>query len=337
MNTLKIHDQDFSLKTARKCEKAIAYIAAHLEKLEKQKTDIETALQNSMLDFDNSEEQRAELERCGKELSHFQALQQKLEKRRETLESEEFKTRAAKEIERVKKQSAGLAALCLKEIPAASRKLALLAALLQRNETEIYAAADVAEEAGIEETGLQFPMSHILKTNKANSAWYDKLKLPLLDEAMGAVNYWPLPSIGNSLRDNPDLLAQAEQILAADDMDKATKTVFRDLEKLKTVIREPEEEPVKEEERQELAWYEQPRSEWRKLLWPNAISDLMDNIGDKVEFWLALPEEKKLNTFIHFLSPEEREAAVQKLPEEERRIYRDHLTAQTPDQDAIAA
>ena len=166
MDTLKIHDQNFSLKTAKQCGKAIEYVAEHLQKLDAQKTEIETGLKNSMLDFEDSEEQRSGLERIKKELAHFEDLKERLEKRGEELSSKEFKAYAKKEIARVKKQSSDLAVLCLKEIPAAARKLSLMAALLQKNEDEIYAAADLAEEAGFEDAGLQFTMSIILKTQR---------------------------------------------------------------------------------------------------------------------------------------------------------------------------
>lgn len=240
MDTLKIHDQNFSLKSARQCGKAMEYIAAHLKKLTAQKAEIETGLKNSMLDFEDSEEQREALDRAEKETAHFQELQERLQKRHDELESKEFKTRAAKEIARVKKQSADLGALCLKEIPVASRKLALIAALLQKSEDEIYAAADMAEQAGIEDTGLQFPLSQILNTNCANSNWINRLRIPLLDEAMEHYHYWPAPKSSSELCDNPDLFKQAENILKAGDLNKAATAEFQRLEKKPVVIRDLE-------------------------------------------------------------------------------------------------
>lgn len=166
----------------------------------------------------------------------------RLGERRESLKNKEFKTHALKEIARVKKQSADLAALCLKEIPAASRKLALLAVLLQKNEDEIYAAADIAENAGIDDTGLQFPMSQILNVNRANSAWLNKLCIPLLDEAMEHYHYWPLPKPGSVMHDNPDIFKQAEKILKAGDLNKTATSEFLGLEQKPVVIRNPEDE-----------------------------------------------------------------------------------------------
>jgi hypothetical protein len=335
MDSLKIHDQKFTLKSAGQCEKAIEYIAGHLETLAAQKTEIETALKNTMLDFEDSEEQRAALDRAAKESAHFQGLLERIETRRDELFQKEFKARASKEIERVKKQSADLAELCLKEIPTAGRKIALIAAILTQHQKEIEEMIALAKQAEVEITHNSFDPFRAIDENAASSdTWLNHLSIPLIDEQPNILKFWPLPDLARApetYQDNPDVMEEALSVLHAKDPAKAAEQMFKKIAGRAYDVRPVDHEPAIVQDHSKPLWFERPRQEWHSLLKPESVTERVRQLGNLITFWLELPEQRRYGAFIHLLSPEQRAQVIEKLPEEERQQYLDHLMAYASD------
>ena len=189
--------------------------------------------------------------------------------------------------------------------------------------------ADRAEQAGLDAPEMPDPLQRIAGEHAFASRWLRHLHLPVLDEMPDRVTFWPLPDTARyteCYQDNPKIGEDVEEILSAEDMLKALKALSAKIDKRKFTIREVEnvESHIIRDYSKPL-WFERPRGEWAKLLAPNPVTVCVRQLGDKVRFWLELPEPRKFGAFIHLLDPEERERAMEQTPEEERRKYLDHL------------
>lgn len=329
-DTITINDTEYDLGNSGACAAAAEDVTAHIEKLEKKKREIEDKLSLSFFDFKDAKKLRKAKAETEEELDHFRMLLEQLEdKSREVLE-QEMAAKTKDEIARLERQSAALSELCEKEIPAACRKLAVIAAALEKHQKESAHGRHMAESHDIAFPAMPDPVQRIAGKQAFASDWIKHLRLPYLDEQPDIVTFWPLPDVHqypDCHQDNPGILNEVDALLKADDLLKAAKTLFGKIEKHKIKIRKVENEEHIMQDYSKPHWYERPRTEWADLLGPNSISASLRQLGDPVKFWLDLPHQRRFGAFLHLLGPEERERALAQIPEEERAQYRDHLAA----------
>ena len=325
--TLTFNDTEFDLNDFRDCASAVEEVSGHIEKLESKKQEIDNKLSAPLSDFKSTKELRGARKDTVEELNHFRILLEQLETRHSEALAKETAEKTKDFIVRLEKRSEDLAALCLKEIPAASRKLTVIATALQEYQKDVESAVEMAESAGIEFPEMPGPLQRIAGERAFTSLWIKNLRLPLLGEDMDVLNFWPLPSVNltDSSQDNPKLISDIDELFHAEDMARAAKALFAKIEKRKFTAAESEEGPYLEQDFSKPHWYERPRSEWADHVKPNSLSAVMRQIGDPVQFWLDLPKPRKTGAFLHLLGPEERERAIEETPIDERQQYLDVL------------
>lgn len=325
---ITINDSEFNLADFRSCASAIEEVEEYIEKLEKQKQADESKISSSFFDFKNAKKLRASKKNVEEELDHFRALLEKLEDKYTDTLAKEMTSKTEYEIARLEKQSATLAELCRKEIPVLCRKLAIIAAALKEHQQQVRDGVDMAECHEVEFPNMADPLQRIAGERAFASKWLKNLHLPLLDEQPDVATFWPLPDMeryAENHQDNPKMKDDVDELLSAEDMLKAAKALFTKIEKRKTVIREAEQGPYSFQDYSEPLWFERPRGEWAELLAPNPVSVCVRQLGNKIQFWLELPQQRKPGAFIHLLDPEERAQAIEKIPEDERQQYLDLL------------
>ena len=244
--TITINETEFDLSNTKGCTDSVEAVTEHIEKLEKQKQDMEGNLSSSIFDFKSAKKLRRAKNDMEEELDHFQSLLQKLEKQSDERLAEEAVDKAEYEIARLEKQSAALTKLCLKEIPATSRKLAVIGAALKDHQQQVQDGADMAECHGVKFPNMLDPVQRIAGLQASATLWLKNLRLPLLDEQPDVARFWPpsnLEQYPDSHQDNPKIKDDVENLLSADDIFKAAKALFSKIEKRKTVIREAESGP----------------------------------------------------------------------------------------------
>lgn len=325
--TITINNTDFDLSDFRSCACAVDEVSGHIEKLESKKQEIENKLSASLSDFKSAKKLRNAEKDTAEEIDHFRTLLEQLEAKHDEALARETAQQTEDFIARLEKRSEDLAALCLKEIPTACRKLAVIAAALQEHQKDMENAVDMAESVDVEFPEMPGPLQRIAGERAFASIWIKNLRLPLLGEDMDVLNFWPLPGVNltDSSQDNSNILSDVDELFKAEDMAKTAKALFAKIEKRKFSAAGSEEGPYMEQDFSKPHWYERPRSEWADHVKPNSLSAVMRQIGDPVQFWLDLPKPRKTGAFLHLLGPEERERAIEQTPEEERQHYLDLL------------
>lgn len=188
--TIIINKTEFDLSNTKGCADAIDAVTEHIEKLEKRKLKIEDNLSSSIFDFKSSKKLRRAKNDTDEELGHFQSLLKTLEQKSDERLAEEAVEKVEHEIARLEKQSAALSDLCLKEIPATSRKLAVIAVALNTHRKEMEYGAEMAELAGVAFPDMPDPVQRIAGVRAFATLWLKNLRLPLLDEQPDVARFW---------------------------------------------------------------------------------------------------------------------------------------------------
>lgn len=328
MGKTEIYGAEFDLETAASCAQAQNLVNSRITELTRQKGELEKRLDSRFYDFEKSQQDYTALKLAADELTHCERLLKSLdEKHQEALEKESAEFAKAL-IGRLETQSAALAALCFKEVPTASRKLTVIAAALQKYEAEVERAVEVSKMAGIAFPHIDDPLQRIAGEQAFVITWLRNLRLPLLDEQPDIACFWPLTNMEqypDSHQDNPKIEDDVEELFSAEDMHKAAKVLFEKIEKRKTIIRQAESGPYLVHDYDKKLWFQRPRGEWAELLTPNPVSSCIRQLGDKIKFWLELPQQRKPDAFIHLLNDDERDRVLAKLPESERQKYWDYM------------
>jgi len=329
MSKFTLNKTEYDLSTSENCALAIEAVQVHIEKLNKKKTDVENKLSDSLLDFTGAKKLRRNKLDFEEEIRHFHDLLQNLKDKQGKLEKFETECAIDAEIERLENQSIEISNLCSLEIPRCSRKLALIAAALEHNRKDVERLVDRAAEAGMEAPDCApDPIQRIAGYDAHASKWLKELSLPMMDEQPDIVKFWPVKSIKtcpDSHQDNAGIEQDVEGFLAAENITETAQALFDTIDNMRFQAREAEHGPFLTEDHSKPRWYERPRSEWPSILNPNSVTAELRRLGNPVAFWLELPEQRKYGAFIHLLSPEQREQAVEKLPKKERKKYLDHL------------
>jgi len=328
MEKTTIYGKQFDLDMEAGCTEAQTLVSGRIQELEAKKQDLEQRLETGFYDFKQSQQDYNAKQEAEDEIQHCQRLLDSLADKHESVLTRENKAFAKAEIERVEKQAAALVEICRREIPAASRKLALIASVLEKNKEDISEACHRAKEMGIPVSDIKDPIRKLLGDGANARDWFKALKLPMLDEAMEYFHYWPLPRMDNSLNDNPEIHRQVETLLSSDDLSKDFSTLLRQIEKREVAIRIPKENSESHvEHTYKPAWYELPLGspERNNILKTRIAGTAKKDLGDIVKFWLGLEERRRLNSFIHLLNDNERDQVLSKLPEEDRQKYWDYL------------
>lgn len=328
MEKTTIYGKQFDLDTEAGCTEAQALVSSRIQELEAKKQDLEQRLETGFYDFKQSQQDYATKHDAECEIQHCQRLLGSLSEKHTAVLTRESIAFAKAEIERVEKQAAALVEICRKEIPAASRKLAFIAAVLEKNREDIYDAHHRAKDIGLPAPDIKDPIRRLLGENTHARDWFRGLKLPMLDEAMEYFHYWPLPRKIDGMNDNPDIHQQIETLLKAEDFSKEFLALFRQIEKREVTIRAPKVKPESYiEHTYKPMWFELPLGspERAEMLKTRIAGTAKRDLGDIVKFWLGLEERRRLNSFIHLLNDNERDRVLAKLPESERQKYWDYM------------
>lgn len=150
MSKFTLNKTEYDLETSENCALAIEAVQAHTDKLQKKKSAIESKLSDSLLDFTGAKKLRRNKLDFEEEIRHFHDLLQSLHDKQEKLHKFETECAIEDEADRLDHQSIEISNLCSLEIPRCSRKLAIIAAALERHRKEVERLIGRAEEAGME-------------------------------------------------------------------------------------------------------------------------------------------------------------------------------------------
>lgn len=338
MEKATIYGKQFDFDTEAGCTEAQALVSGRIQELETQKRDLDKRLETGFYDFKQSQQDYAVKKEIEDEIQHCQRLLNSLTGKHTAVLAQKDMDSAKAEIEHVEKQAAALAEICRREIPAASRKLALIAAVLEKNREDIYDAYHRAKDIGIPAPDIKDPIRRLLGDGVHARDWFKALKLPMLDEAMEYLYYWPFSRDEIATSDNPEISQQVDSLLKSNDLTKDFATLLRQIEKREVVIRVPEPKPESYiQHTYKPAWYELPLGspERNNLLKSRIGGTARKELGDIVKFWLGLEERRRLNSFIHLLNDNERDRVLAKLPESERQKYWDYMEDHENGEDSV--
>ncbi len=327
MEKTVIYGFEFDLETAHGCTEAQTLVSNRIAELEKKKQDLEQKLESCFSDFGQSQKDYAAKQDAENEIVHCERLLKSLAEQHQVVLGRDNILFWETELQRIEKQSAALAKLCLKEIPTLCRKLAIIAAVLEKNRDENHNAYNQAKKAGVRVSNIKSPLTRIIGDGVHGDNWYKYLRLPLLDESMEYYSYWPLPRNDSVMNENPEIHRLVETLLKSEDIEKELSTLLRQVEKREVVLRQPKPKPEPYIEPYKPMWFELPLGspERAEILKTRIAGTAKRDLGDIVKFWLGLEERRRLNSFIHLLNDNERDSVLARLPEPERQKYWDYM------------